>query len=214
MNIVASVLHLDRLAVRALRITDVYSLHRVVYSLYPDVRSEEAKKQSSSSGILYADQGGDHLGRKILMLSNRSPAPRVDEQYGQVESKVLPAGFLEHNCYRFKVIVNPTWRESASRKLIAVRGRDAIADWFAERAQNSWGFRIDPKYLQVDRIEVLQFKDKQQRLATIGQAHIQGLLRVVDPKQFRISFTTGIGRARAYGCGLMQIAPIIDNFSS
>ena len=40
MSLVASVLHLDRRAVQALRITDPYSLHRVVYGLYPDVRDE------------------------------------------------------------------------------------------------------------------------------------------------------------------------------
>ncbi|TVS17243.1 MAG: type I-E CRISPR-associated protein Cas6/Cse3/CasE, partial [Gammaproteobacteria bacterium] len=37
MNVIASILQLDRRAVKALRITDAYSLHRVVYSLYPDV---------------------------------------------------------------------------------------------------------------------------------------------------------------------------------
>lgn len=211
MSIITSVLHLDRLAVKALRITDPYSLHRVVYSLYPDVRGDEEKKQSRSSGILYADQGGDHRGRKILMLASRQPASRVEAKYGEVLSKALPDGFLEYDCYRFKVIVNPTRRESASRKLIAVRGRDAIADWFAERAQSSWGFSIDRAHLQVDRTEVLQFKDKQMREVTIGQAHIQGLLRVVEPEQFKISCTQGIGRARAYGCGLMQIVPIIEN---
>src|SRR5690606_6883771 len=68
MSLIASVLHLDRRAVKALRITDPYSLHRVIYSLYPDVRSEAAKAASEASGILYADQGGDFYGRKILLL--------------------------------------------------------------------------------------------------------------------------------------------------
>lgn len=211
MSMIASVLHLDRRAVKALRITDPYSLHRVVYSLYPDVRSEADKSQSQASGILYADQGGDHLGRKILMLADRQPAEKVEDQFGQVQCKPLPEGFLGHEHYRFKVIVNPTRRDSASRKLIAVRGREAIADWFVERAESSWGFAVARTQLQVDRIEVLQFNDKQQRPVTIGQAHIQGLLHVRDSQQFKSSFTQGIGRARAYGCGLLQIVPIIDN---
>ncbi|MFA5630513.1 MAG: type I-E CRISPR-associated protein Cas6/Cse3/CasE [Porticoccaceae bacterium] len=211
MSLIAGVLHLDRRAVKALRITDPYSLHRVIYSLYPDVRSEADKSQSQASGILYADQGGDHQSRKILMLADRAPAPRVEDQYGEVHCKPLPEGFLDHAQYRFKVIVNPTRRDSASRKLIAVRGREVVADWFAERAESSWGFAVDHKQLQVDRIEVLQFKDKQQRSVTIGQAHIQGLLHVRAPQQFKTSFTQGIGRARAFGCGLLQIVPIIDN---
>ncbi|MCH8499922.1 MAG: type I-E CRISPR-associated protein Cas6/Cse3/CasE [Marinobacter sp.] len=211
MTMIASVLHLDRRAVKALRITDAYSLHRVVYSLYEDVRDEAKKQASTASGILYADQGGDIRGRKILMLANREPKDAVDGQHGEVHSKPIPENFLEHNQYRFKVIVNPTRRDSASRKLQAVRGREAVARWFAERARNSWGFEVAQQALQVDKIDVLQFKDKQQRRVTIGQAHVQGLLRITDKEAFANSFTQGVGRARAFGCGLLQIVPVIEN---
>lgn len=211
MTMIASVLHLDRRAVKALRITDVYSLHRIIYSLYEDVRDIDEKQSSTASGILYADQGGDVRGRKILMLANREPMSAVDGQHGEVLSKPIPEDFLDHDQYRFKVIVNPTRRDSASRKLVAVRGREAVSQWFAERASSSWGFEVAPKQLQVDKIEVLQFKDKQKRSVTIGQAHVQGLLRITDKAQFSNSFTQGIGRARAYGCGLLQIVPIVEN---
>lgn len=211
MNMIASVLHLDRQAVKALRVTDAYSLHRVVYSLYDDIRDMEEKQTSEPSGILYADQGGDYKGRRILMLANRQPMTAVDGQHGEVLSKPIPADFLEHNQYRFKVIVNPTRRDSASRKLLPVRGREAIAQWFVERAKASWGFSVATEHLQIDKIEIQQFKDKQQRQVTIAQAHVQGLLRIIDQGQFNRSFTQGIGRARTYGCGLLQIVPIIDN---
>ncbi|MCE7522767.1 type I-E CRISPR-associated protein Cas6/Cse3/CasE [Alloalcanivorax xenomutans] len=211
MTMIASVLHLDRRAVKALRITDAYSLHRVVYSLYEDIRDTRQKQASTASGILYADQGGDVRGRKILMLANREPMDTVEAQHGEVRSKPIPDDFLEHEQYRFKVIVNPTRRDSASRKLLAARGREEVAQWFTERAHNSWGFEVAPWELQVDKIEVLKFKDKQRREVTIGQAHVQGMLRVIDKERFANSFTQGIGRARAYGCGLLQIVPVIEN---
>ncbi len=211
MSMIASVLRLDRRAVKALRITDAYSLHRVVYSLYDDVRDTRSKEASESSGILYADQGGDYQGRKILMLADRQPAESVDGQYGSVDSRIIPETFLEYEQYRFKVIVNPTRRDSASRKLIPVRGRENIAPWFAERATASWGFAVSPRHLQVDKVEVQQFKDKQQRSVTIAQAHVQGLLSITDRAVFKNSFVRGIGRAHAYGCGLLQIVPLLDN---
>lgn len=211
MSMIASVLHLDRPAMKALRITDAYSLHRVVYSLYEDVREPEAKNASQSSGILYADQGGDYKGRKILMLANRPPLDAVEGQHGEVQSRPVPDNFLAHSQYRFKVIINPTRRDSASRKLVPVRGREDVSQWFAERAVDSWGFSVVTEHLQVEKIEVQQFKDKQQRQVTIAQAHVQGLLRIADQAQFKHSFTQGIGRARAYGCGLLQIAPVIEN---
>lgn len=145
------------------------------------------------------------------MLANRQPSSVVDDQYGEVLSKLIPENFLEHEYYHFKVIINPTRRDSASRKLVAVRGREEIFQWFVERAKNSWGFEVSTEHMHVDKINVLQFKDKQQRLITIGQAHVQGELRITDRVRFNRSFTQGIGRARAYGCGLLQIVPIVDN---
>lgn len=210
MSLLASVLHLDRAASHSLRITDPYSVHRVVYSLFEDIRSDVAKSGSQASGILFADQGGDFNSRKILMLSDRPPAESIDGQYGQVLSKPIAESFLDHPRYRFKVIVNPTRRDSASSRLMPVKGREMIAEWFCQRATQSWGFEVSREHLQVDRVEVLRFQDKKLNPITLTQAHLQGLLQVVDRVQFRESFARGIGRGRAFGCGLLQIVPIAD----
>lgn len=211
MNLTASVLHLDRAAVKALRITDAYSLHRVVYSLFDDVRSDIQKAESQSSGILYADQGGDFQSRKILMLANRNPAASVNGQHGVVYSRDIPDDFLAHDRYRFQVIVNPTRRDNASRKLFPVKGRDAVRQWFLDRAPQSWGFLASAEHLQIDKLQVLQFKEKAGRPVTLAQAYVQGQLTVTDREQFRHSFSNGIGRGRTFGCGLLQIVPLMDN---
>ena len=94
MKMIASVLELSRQDIKALRITDPYSLHRMVYSLYDDIRSDAEKQSSVSSGILYADQGGDYKSRKILLLANRQPHTKIDGLYGEVRSKDIPMDFL------------------------------------------------------------------------------------------------------------------------
>lgn len=211
MSLIASVLHLSRKDVMALKINDPYALHLAVYKLFEDVRSTEEKQSSVASGFLYADQGGDYNSRKILLLSNRKPNEKINGEYGEVLSKEISESFLQHKKYRFKVIANPTNRDNASRKLIPVKGREAVGQWFAERAEQSWGFKVAMPQLQIDSINVLQFKDKNQRHVTLAQAQIQGLLEVTDTQQFAQSFAQGIGRGRAFGCGLLQIVPIIDN---
>lgn len=207
----ASALHLDRAAVKALKMTDTYSLHRIVYSLFSDVRTETEKHSHIQSGIVYADQGGDFHGRKVLIVSDRQPAAQVEGQYGEVISKPISDSFLAHSRYRFKVQVNPVRKDKQSGKRIAIKGRMDTARWFLQRASTSWGFEVDPQTLQVDTIEVLQFQDKAGRKVTLGKAHIQGQLTVTDPQQFHNSFKNGIGKGRAFGCGLLQIVPIIDN---
>lgn len=207
----ASALHLDRKAVKALKITDVYSLHRVVYSLFDDVRSEHEKQSHIQSGIVYADQGGDFHSRKILMVSDRKPAEQVEGQYGEVNSKIISPDFLGYSRYRFKVQINPVRKDKNTGKRVAVRGRDNVALWFAERAPKSWGFTVDPQTLQVDSIDVLQFTDKAKRRVTLGRATLQGHLTVTDPAVFAQSFKNGIGKGRAFGCGLLQIVPMPEN---
>jgi len=207
MTHIVSMLRLDRAAVKALKITDTYSLHRVVYGLFDDVRSEEAKLHSESSGIQWVDKGGDLHYRNILILSNRPPR---DPEYGQIETNELPQGFLSHQHYRFTVTVSPGRRDSHSRKIIPVKGREAIAAWFIERAAVSWGFTVDPARLQVDAINVQQFQGKAQHQITLQQVTLSGYLTVSDSDAFQVSFSKGLGRGRSFGCGLLQIVPVIE----
>ena len=200
---IASALYLSRADVKALKITDAYSLHRVVYDLFGDTRSDEEKKASVPSGILYADKGGDFNGRRILMLSNRQPnLPK----HGELSLKAIADSFLDYPHYRFEVVVNPTKRENASRKLIALRSREDIAYWFIDKAPH-WGFEVSADHLEVRDIQVKRFEKGGQAI-TQGQAHLLGRLTVTNKENFKRSFQDGIGRGKAFGCGLLQIVPV------
>lgn len=202
-----SVLGLDRSAIKALKITDLYSLHRVVYGLFEDVRSQQAKQSNVSSGIQWVDKGGNHQYRQLLILSDRLPKS-ID--HGIIETTPIPPSFLSHQHYRFTITVSPTRRNNQSRKLLPVKGREAIAAWFMERAAKNWGFSVDPIHLQVAAINVQQFQDKAQRLITLQQATLNGNLSVIDQDCFHASFSKGLGRGRSFGCGLLQIVPVVD----
>lgn len=201
---IASVLHLSRADIKALRITDAYSLHRVVYDLYEDTRTEAEKSASVSSGILYADKGGDRMSRKILMLSNRAPRQPI---YGQIQSKAIAESFLQHSHYCFEIILSPTKRDKASGKTVAVRGREAIAQWFINKTQQSHGFKVKPENLQVNKNSVQVF-EKKEHTVTQSSAILMGEFEVIDRTRFIESFKQGIGRGRAFGFGLLQIVPV------
>jgi CRISPR system Cascade subunit CasE len=202
--IIASVLHLSRANVKDLKITDAYSLHRVVYDLFDDTRTELEKQQSVSSGILYADKGGDFHGRRILMLSNRQPNAPI---HGELSIRKIADSFLDYPRYRFEVIMNPTQRDSASRRIIPLRKREEIAHWFIEKAPQ-WGFQVSSAHLEVEDISVKRFTEKNGREITQGQARILGHFSVTDKENFVQSFQQGIGRGRSFGCGLLQVVPI------
>ena len=139
------------------------------------------------------------------------PEPQIDDASGQVLSKEVPSHFLDHSRYRFKVIVNPTRRDKNSKKLLPVKGREAIAEWFRARAETSWGFIASQQHLQIDTIEVQRFSARGGHTVTLAQAQLQGELQVQDRETFRRSFQQGIGRGRTFGCGLLQLQPIQDS---
>jgi CRISPR system Cascade subunit CasE len=201
----ASVLRLTRNDIKTLQIKDAYSLHKAVYGLFEDTRTDQDKQASESSGILWADKGGDFHSRQILMLSNRKP--HQTPQFGEVESKIIKPDFVEHSHYGFEVIINPSKRSKQTKKIEALRKRDEIALWAIERAQKSWGFEIDPNHLQIQINPVLQFV-KSGKTITHGSATLKGELKVTDQAQFSQSFKHGIGRGKAFGFGLLQIVPL------
>jgi len=201
----AAVLRLSRGDVRALRITDAYSVHRAVYDLFADVRDHAEKNASRPSGIVYADLGGDVHHRRILLLADRMP--NLSPRHGAVDCKPISPQFLRHQRYAFAVVVNPTRRNGQNGKLTAVRGREEIADWFAERAVASWGFRVERQRLQVDRMTAQRFT-KGGHTITHNSAALKGELEVLDRDRFKQSFRCGVGRGRAFGFGLLQLTPL------
>jgi len=84
--------------------------------------------------------------------------------------------------------------------------------WLAERAATS-GFRIvapdeGATTLAVTRRSVQQFDRRgTPKPVTLAVAQFDGLLEVTDPAALRRVLVTGIGPAKAYGCGLLTLAP-------
>lgn len=195
---IASMLKLNRVDCKRLELEDVYSLHKVVYSLFPNHEGE-------TRDFLFADKGVAGNCRCILILSKRKPkTPDI----GELVSKEIPESFLEYDCYGFEVLLNPTTRNGQSRKLIPVRGKDDLRDWFIKKAV---GFEVNPETLEVRHTGVRQFeKTKEGKVFahTHGSAAFIGKLKVIDRALFKKNFEQGIGRAKGFGFGLLQIVPI------
>lgn len=213
----ASVLLLSREDIKMLKIKDAYALHKAVYGLFEDVRSEADKAAGKSSGILYADKGGEFNTRQILMLSNRKP--HQTPQFGQVNTSPIFASFVNHAEYAFEITINPVKRDNASGKIIAIRGREEIQQWFMQRASEAYGFKVNPISIQIVQMSVQTFEKsiektpekalgKPVKTVTHGSATIKGQLIVTNRALFVNSFTQGLGRGKSFGFGLLQIVPL------
>jgi CRISPR system Cascade subunit CasE len=59
----------------------------------------------------------------------------------------------------------------------------------------------------VSQRETLRFRRGDQHV-TLARAQFDGKLEVTDATRLRDALTKGVGRAKAYGCGLLTLAPI------
>lgn len=193
---IASMLNLSRSDCKAMDLKDVYSLHKAIYSLFPEVPGQ-------NRDFLFADKGGDFNGRKILILSEREP---LSPEYGVLSSKPLPDQFLSFVHYGFEIVLNPTKRNFETGKIVSIRGKDDLLEWFTQRS-GKHGFEVLPQSLQVEKLGVLKYH-KNGKPCTHNTATFIGKLRVTDRDAFIQSFKQGIGRGKAFGFGLLQIVPI------
>jgi len=191
--------NLNRSDFVALNITDAYSIHRVVYDLFP-------KKENEQRNFLFVDKGGTWQQRKILILSKDEPG---SPEFGELQSKKVTDEFLLFDSYGFEVVLNPTKRESGSKKVLPVLGTDALKMWFQRKSEES-GFSIDENRLQISKTGVIAF-NKDNAQCTFNTATFMGVLNVVDREKFIECFKNGIGRGKGFGFGLLQLVPIGKN---
>ncbi|GAB1484611.1 type I-E CRISPR-associated protein Cas6/Cse3/CasE [Treponema sp.] len=193
---IASVLSLSRADCKTLKITDPYSIHRVVYSLFP-------RKDGVTREFLYADKGGTFSERTVLLLSEIEP--KLPE-FGVLQSKEIKESFLQHSLYGFEVIVNPVKRDNKTGQIVPIRGKEELCQWFLNKA-SSYGFKVDPGLLTVGDTDIVQFK-KDGHTVTLGKAKFIGKLEVIDRDVFIATFKHGLGKAKGFGFGLLQIVPL------
>ena len=102
------------------------------------------------------------------------------------------------------------WRQKNpggdERTFISLRLLDWLADW-RSRPNESPGFSIikESPTIQPGYIYVNKARDgKGQRLRSV---RYDGILEVTDPDKFRKTLASGIGPGKAFGFGLLSVAP-------
>lgn len=125
--------------------------------------------------------------------------------------------------WHFRISCNPVRQvrqEGRRSRFQAMRTPKHIEEWLDARAELA-GFTVVPndvpghvngRDVVVSEIQTLRFSKRsagsRSRTVTISSAACEGTLRVDEPELLRRALSEGIGRGRAYGCGLMTLAPV------
>lgn len=113
--------------------------------------------------------------------------------------------------YLFKVQLNPVIRHQG--KNLPHVTEEQIAEWFKTKAVEQWGFEVTS--LALSNRDNSAFNKKQGERGTritLSTVLAQGTLTITNESVFRYAFENGLGKAKAYGCGLLFLgrAPEVE----
>ena len=122
--------------------------------------------------------------------------------------KEMPEDLLEHSDYLFKITVNPVLvRRNEKLKVIPIKDVTEIKKWFVNKCLKN-GMEVNCSSLDLISKKADIFKANNIK-NVINKCVVQGQLKVIDPEKFRYAIFNGIGRSKTFGCGLMQVLPIL-----
>lgn len=188
-----------------------YRLHQLVMQGFPDgVRREDAnvlhRLDQAHNQIMLLVQSDlkpawDGLQENLLLPTDTFdpyPNPAVRE----IDGLDLANGRI----FTFRLRVNPIKRLSSGKgnkpgPRVQLVHEDAQMEWLQRKAEQN-GFRlldthINPEGKQTDYYKKL----------TIYTMLVDGRLQITDANKFTTAVQTGIGPAKAFGCGLLSLAP-------
>jgi CRISPR system Cascade subunit CasE len=110
--------------------------------------------------------------------------------------------------WRFRLTANPV--HTVAGKIYAHVTAAQQRQWLSDRAERN-GFALSEDAFDVVGRDTIRFRKgdrSDRREVTLARATFEGNLTVTDAALFKNTLANGIGRARAYGCGLLTVAKL------
>lgn len=203
-------LYLTRIRINAieaakLKLVDAYAWHQTLWHAFPQ---QDGKPRDFLTRI---DRRGAHF--EAIILSPDKPHP---QPWGQWETKTIPETFLLHERYGFSLRANPTQMrvvrdEQGQRRKngrrTAIYDPSQLREWITRKLRDA-GCEVETVTFDPPLRETFLRKGK-----TLVQTRVdfRGVIRVVDRAKFHEAVANGIGRARAFGFGMLLLSPLTSN---
>jgi CRISPR system Cascade subunit CasE len=197
-------------------LADSHALHRLVMSAFPRAAPGEEARQAF--GILYRVDLDEKTGLPALLLQSRvrpdwSPlVPLLISSAVEPPKAVAPLydALAPGSILRFRLRANPTRRIPANRSgdrlagnRVGLHNDDERQVWLA-RKLSEIGCQLGECTI---RPSLTQQGQREGRRISHAAVVFDGLLRVVDADALRAGIREGIGAGKAYGFGLLSLAP-------
>lgn len=183
--------------------SDPRSNHRDVMALFGDLENDHPRQ---SAGILFrVEPRGDFL----LVRSNLVPENPVDGMRTIAE----PAAPAEGSMVQFRLAVNAITRDSRVGKSASKPVPEDSFEVDLEQTMTGFvgrklaGALTDVQLLRHYR-ELLTERNRSKRGVTTQVDTVDGVATVQDVQRLEELLSVGVGRAKAYGCGLLTVRKV------
>lgn len=216
-------------------LADCQQMHRTLLSAFPQAEAEAARAEF---GLLFRVEANPRSGNVTVLAQSRVQPDwrRLPENYllaepltNDIADKYTPEVLCDQRQLRFRLRANPTRKiETKSlpdgtkrngKRVELYREEDQI-QWLQRKAETA-GFRVLNLRLNADvpnvraqpETKALGWRNSKQdnqpkRRLTFGSVLFEGELEITNADDFQKALTNGLGSGKAYGFGLLSIAPI------
>jgi CRISPR system Cascade subunit CasE len=212
---------------RAVRndLRDCTGLHRTLMGFFPVV--EEIPARNALAVLYRVEQVPDGRVRVLLQSAVKPDFGRIPWGYlaaapeskalGDIDIQLTPGRRLA-----FRLCANPTRAidtktrpdgTKSNGKRVELRSEVACLEWLRRKGEQH-GFRVAACRMNTGTADPRQVNGKLEghrggSKITIASVQFDGILEVVDVALLGHALRDGIGRAKAYGHGLLSLAPAI-----
>lgn len=190
-----------------LRLRDSYDWHQHAWECFP------GRPKDARDFLTRLDEKTE--GFRLLIVSPHEPTRPDWCPADNWRSRSIPEGYFGRTRYAFQLRANPTKKVTAlnpdgspkkNSRRVPLRTREELLAWLQRKAGQS-GFRVNLETAQTIPQGPERFSKAGAR-GTHTAVEFRGVLEVTDPAAFHATFTRGIGSAKAFGFGLLVIAPV------
>jgi CRISPR system Cascade subunit CasE len=217
-------------------LSDCRNLHRTILSAFPQANKEQGGARVEF-GVLFRADTDPRSGRVTLLVQSQtepdwSRLAQKDYLLDNFDELDNPAVKQVDKSYealsegarlRFRLRANPTKRlpllkenrvakERGQR--IELRREEDQLDWLRRKGEQH-GFRllaasVNPNILNAranPEGKVIGWRERSQPPMKFGSALFEGELEITNADDFKATLRNGIGSGKAYGFGLLSVAP-------
>lgn len=203
-------MYLSRIVIKKAFTGDIYSVHKALWDLFPN-------EPDAQRDFLFRVEKKDRFGTTLLLQSERSPLSAGTDAIEVKIIKKMSVALERDQDVRFILVGNPV------RTIVDCKGRldqkrnkpkRCRVPLLRYEEQMAWLKRKLSGIAEIGSTDVQNLppffikKEKEMQPGKIQPVAYEGKLKVKEPMLLNDLIKQGVGPAKAFGCGLISIAPV------